>query len=99
MTRLIVRTLAVGALALATVVPMAAQAATKAAPKTAATAQKTAPAKPTAATAAPAKAAADLIDINSASKDQLMTLTGVGDALAATIILGRRSKRKSELNS
>lgn len=101
MTRFIVRTLAVGALALATVVPMAAQTAAKTAPKTAAAAQKTAPAKP-AATKAPAKAAkpaADLIDINSASKEQLMTLTGIGDALAAKIIAGRPYKMKTDLKT
>jgi competence protein ComEA len=37
------------------------------------------------------------IDINSASKDSLMTLKGIGEAYAAAIIKGRPYKRKDEL--
>ena len=39
------------------------------------------------------------MDINSATKEQLMTLPGVGDAYAAKIIAGRPYKNKSELTS
>ncbi len=42
-------------------------------------------------------AAANKIDINSADKDSLMTLKGIGDAYAAAIIKGRPYKRKDEL--
>jgi competence protein ComEA len=37
------------------------------------------------------------IDINSASKDSLMTLKGIGEVYAAAIIKGRPYKRKDEL--
>lgn len=37
------------------------------------------------------------IDINSASKDQLMTLPGIGDARAAAIIKNRPYRGKNEL--
>jgi competence protein ComEA len=49
--------------------------------------------------AAPAKtkAAAAQIDINTASKDSLMTLKGIGDAYAEAIIKGRPYKSKKEL--
>jgi DNA uptake protein ComE-like DNA-binding protein len=48
----------------------------------------------------PAKAAAakaDLLDINSATKSQLMELPGIGDAYADKIIAGRPYKGKDEL--
>jgi len=42
-------------------------------------------------------AVAQKIDINSADKDSLMTLKGIGEAYAAAIIKGRPYKRKDEL--
>lgn len=50
----------------------------------------------TKAQAAPAKAAS-LVDLNSASKDDLMKLPGIGDAYAQKIIDGRPYKGKNEL--
>jgi competence protein ComEA len=48
---------------------------------------------------AAAKAPANLIDLNSATKDQLMTLPGIGDAFADKIIAARPYKMKSELTT
>jgi len=41
----------------------------------------------------------ELIDLNSATKEQLMTLPGIGDAYADKIMSGRPYKAKSELKS
>ena len=47
----------------------------------------------------PAATKAELIDLNSATKEQLMTLPGISGAFADKIIAGRPYKTKSELKS
>jgi DNA uptake protein ComE-like DNA-binding protein len=78
------------ALSLALVVSLDAQSAKKPA--------QTAPAhKPAATGTATAKPAAELLDLNSASKADLIALPGVGEAYAQKIIDGRPYERKDQL--
>lgn len=74
----------------------AALAQTKDAPKTAA---KTATTKTAAKTADTTKKSSALLDINSATADQLKVLPGIGDAYSAKIIAGRPYAKKDQLVS
>ena len=86
--------LAIATISLALAIPAAAQSTAPATSPGAKPATTTAPAR---ATTASAPATTSLLDINSASKEQLEALKGVGPVRAADIIKGRPYKGKDEL--
>jgi competence protein ComEA len=76
---------------LAVALPLSAQTKSKPTPKAQAPATKSAPASKT------APGPNTLVDLNSATKAELETLPGIGDAFADKIIAGRPYARKDQL--
>jgi competence protein ComEA len=93
-------------LTLASLVALGLIAATQAHAQSAATAPTTAkptatamPAKPTAKPAAAKAAKVEMVDLNTATREQLVALPGIGEAYADAIIKARPFKSKDELVS
>lgn len=77
--------------------PLFAYAQTTAVPPPATTTTAPPVKSPTAAATPAHPAKADIMDINTATKEQLMTLEGIGEARADAIVNGRPYKSKNEL--